>query len=110
MRAIGANLKKTGAEIDVAEAALPTEFKLDQNYPNPFNPTTRIDFQLPEKKFVSLKIYDIQGNLVATLVSEQMNAGFHSVQWNANGHASGVYFYRFTADSFVATKRLLLLK
>ena len=110
MNVLGANLKKDIVETDLEIVGIPTEFGLDQNYPNPFNPTTRIDFQLPEKKFVSLKIYDIQGNLVTTLVSEQMNAGFHSVQWNANGHASGVYFYRFTADSFVATKRLLLLK
>jgi flagellar hook assembly protein FlgD len=65
---------------------------------------------LPEQKFVSLKIYDVRGNLVTTLVSKEMEAGYHSVQWNAGNYASGVYFYRFTSGSFISTKRLLLLK
>ena len=90
--------------------ALPKEYKLGQNYPNPFNPTTRIEFQLPESKFVSLKIYNIQGTLIATLIDGEMEAGFHSVDWDASGFASGVYFYRFNSGSFNATKRLLLLK
>jgi hypothetical protein len=110
MRVMGANLKKAGVEVDSEEAAIPTEFNISQNYPNPFNPMTRIEFQLPEQKFVSLKIYDVRGNLVTTLVSKEMEAGYHSVQWNAANYASGVYFYRFTSGSFISTKRLLLLK
>ncbi len=107
---LGANLKKEAILSDGDNSVIPTEYNLSQNYPNPFNPTTRIDFQLPEKRYVSLKIYDIQGNLVTTLVSKEMEAGYHSTTWDANGFASGVYFYRFTSGSFVATKRLLLLK
>jgi hypothetical protein len=110
MRVLGFNVKKAGTGNDVESLAIPTEFNVSQNYPNPFNPTTTINFQLPEQKFVSLKIYDVRGNLVTTLVSKEMEAGYHSVQWNAGKYASGVYFYRFTSGSFISTKRLLLLK
>jgi hypothetical protein len=110
MNILGANLKKEAVLSDDGNSAIPTAYNLSQNYPNPFNPTTRIDFQLPEKQYVSLKIYDIQGNLVTTLVSREMDAGFHNAYWDASNYASGVYFYRFTGGAFVATKRLLLLK
>jgi len=111
---LGANLKKATADDEAGDDSdgknIPTVYSLGQNYPNPFNPTTRIDFQLPEKKYVSLKIYDVQGNLVTTLVSEELDAGYHSAYWNAGGLASGVYFYHFVSGSYIATKRLLLLK
>ena len=110
MRVLGFNIKKAGADNDAESLAIPTEFNVSQNYPNPFNPTTTINFQLPEQEFVSLKIYDVRGHLVTTLVSKEMEAGYHSVQWNAGKYASGVYFYRFTSGSFISTKRLLLLK
>jgi hypothetical protein len=106
----GANLKKETAANIFDDQRMPTEYSLGQNYPNPFNPATRIDFQLPEKKYVSLKIYDVQGNLVSTLVDQELEAGYHGTTWDASGFASGVYFYRFTSGSFIATKRLLLLK
>ena len=101
---------------------LPTAFSLGQNYPNPFNPTTAIQYQLPSDSRVSVKIFDVAGNEVKTLVNENQNAGFKSVEWNStnnNGHvvASGVYFYRLTATSsadpskvFVDTKKMMLLK
>jgi hypothetical protein len=107
---VGANLKKELVGNDSDDPSIPTEYGLGQNYPNPFNPSTTINFQLPEKKHVSLKIYDIRGTLVTNLVDGEMEAGYHSAQWNAIGYASGVYFYRFSSGSFVLTKRLLLLK
>ncbi|MEJ2542671.1 MAG: T9SS type A sorting domain-containing protein [Calditrichaceae bacterium] len=110
MNIMGANLKKQAFDNYSEETNLPKKFKLEQNYPNPFNPSTRINYQLPEKKHVSLKIYDIQGNLVASLVDKDMDAGYHTIEWNASGYASGVYFYRIKTGSYVATKRLLLLK
>ena len=110
MNILGANLKKDTALDNNSEPALPTQYGLGQNYPNPFNPTTRIDFQLPENKHVSLKIYYIRGNLVTTLVDGDLAAGYHSAVWDGGNFASGVYFYKLTTDAFVATRRLVLLK
>ncbi len=85
-------------------------FKLLQNYPNPFNPVTKISFRLPLKSYVSLKVFDILGREVTTIVSEELAAGNYSRQWNAQGFASGIYFYRLQAGSFTDTKKLVLLK
>jgi hypothetical protein len=109
MNVMGANLKKD-IGLNNHDHLIPSDYDLGQNFPNPFNPSTTINFQLPEKKHVSLKIYDIQGTLVTTLVDREMEAGYHTTNWDASGYASGVYFYRFTSGSFNATKRLLLLK
>jgi hypothetical protein len=89
---------------------LPSHFNLSQNYPNPFNPATIISFSLPSKSFVSLKVFDIMGREVATIVSEEISAGNYSRQWNAAAFASGTYFYRLQAGMFTKTKKLLLLK
>ena len=96
----------------IVEISVPVKFNLSQNYPNPFNPTTKIDFDLPQDSKVSIKIYDILGKEVATLVNELRTAGFYTVRFDASGLSSGVYFYRIiTGDSkFVMTKKLLLLK
>ena len=110
MNVTGANLKKDIGEKVVDKTTLPKEYKLGQNYPNPFNPSTTINFQIPEKKHVSLKIYNIQGTLVTTLVDGEMEAGYYNIKWNASGYATGVYFYRLTSGSFASVKRLLLLK
>jgi hypothetical protein len=88
----------------------PMQYFLSQNFPNPFNPTTSIEFNLPTKSFVSLKVFDILGREVATMVSGQLLAGNHVQQWNANGMPSGVYFYRLQAGSYTETKKLVLLK
>ena len=105
------NTKITEILVDVKEPTkLPTKFSLSQNYPNPFNPSTTIKFALPQATKVSLRIYDAVGREVATLVNKEMNAGVHSVKWNASKMASGVYFYRLQAGSFVQTKKLMLLK
>ena len=88
----------------------PTRFDLKQNYPNPFNPTTTIPFSIPSNSYVSLKIYDLLGREIATIVSEEMPAGSYSRQWNASELSSGIYFYRIQAGNFIETKKLVLLK
>ena len=89
---------------------VPAKFMLNQNYPNPFNPTTRITYQLKSAVTVHLTVYDIIGRRVADLVDERQNAGLHAVTFNALNLASGLYFYRLQAGSFVAVKKMILLK
>jgi hypothetical protein len=81
-----------------------------QNYPNPFNPTTNIEWRTADCGLVTLKLYDLLGREVATLVNEVKQAGSYEVTWNAAGFASGVYFYRLTAGSYTETKKLVLAK
>lgn len=89
----------------------PPEYFLCQNYPNPFNPTTRIQYAVSSMQLVTLKVYDILGREVTTLVNEEQEPGHYKVEWSASGFSSGVYFYRLTTNSgFVATKKLVLLK
>jgi len=88
----------------------PVAFRLEQNFPNPFNPTTTISFDIPFQTYVSIKVYNLIGQEVATLVNENMAAGSYSKIWNATSTPSGVYFYRLQAGSFTATKKLALLK
>jgi photosystem II stability/assembly factor-like uncharacterized protein/spore coat protein CotH len=91
--------------------SIPADFKLDQNYPNPFNPTTIINYQLPISNYVSLKVYDILGREVQTLVSEYKKMGKFFVEFNGSNLASGVYFYQLRIGSqFVQTKKLMLLR
>jgi len=87
-----------------------TDFKLEQNYPNPFNPTTSIKYSLPEQEFISLKIFDILGKEVATLVNEIKPSGNYEVQFDASNLSSGVYFYQLRAGNFTETKKMLLAK
>lgn len=89
---------------------LPVHFSLGQNYPNPFNPSTTISFNLSSRSFVFVKVFDLFGREVATVVSEELPAGTYARQWNAAGLASGVYFYRLQAGSFSETKKLTLLR
>jgi len=96
-------------EIEV-EVGLPTEFSLSQNYPNPFNPSTSIQYAVSSRQFVSLKVYDVLGNEVATLVNEEKPAGNYTVEFNGIGLPSGIYFYRLQTGSFVETKKMVLLK
>jgi len=89
---------------------IPRAFALHQNFPNPFNPTTMIEFALPQASFVTLKIYDLLGEEVATLAAEKLPAGKHQRVWEAKGWASGVYLYRMEAGEFVQTKKLILVQ
>ena len=88
----------------------PTEFSLLQNYPNPFNPSTKIEFALPTQAHVSLKVYNMLGQVVATVVNGVMNAGAHSVTFDASKLSSGVYFYRIDAGNFSSIKKMVLVK
>ncbi|MBK7500349.1 MAG: T9SS type A sorting domain-containing protein [Ignavibacteriales bacterium] len=92
----------------------PKEYLLQQNYPNPFNPSTKISWQSPVGGWQTLKVYDILGNEVATLVDEYRNAGNYEIDFNPASSiknlASGIYFYRLHAGSFVETKKMILLK
>lgn len=89
---------------------VPDAFALSQNYPNPFNPTTHFDFRVPISGFVSLKIYDVLGQEVATLVNEAKQAGEYRVEWDASNQPSGVYFCRMQAGTFVETRKLALVR
>lgn len=89
---------------------VPSEYSLEQNYPNPFNPTTNINFSISTSEFVTMKIYNALGQEVATVVNEFLNAGSYNVNFNAEYLASGMYIYKITTNSFVSTKKMLLLK
>ena len=92
------------------ERTIPKEYGLAQAYPNPFNPTTIINYQLPTDNWVTIKVYNVLGEEVTTLVDERQDAGYKSVKWNASSIPSGMYFYRMTVGSFVDVKKMLLLK
>ena len=85
-------------------------YKLMQNYPNPFNPTTKIKYQIPQKGFVSLKVYDILGKEVAILVKEEKRPGVYEIEFNASFLPSGIYFYRLQINDYTKTLKMLLLK
>jgi hypothetical protein len=90
---------------------LATEGELEQNYPNPFNPTTNIRFALQNQQEVTLKVYDMTGRLVATLLNgEQLGAGPYSVTFDAQRLASGIYFYRIITPSQIITRKMTLMK
>ncbi|KAA3615811.1 MAG: T9SS C-terminal target domain-containing protein [Calditrichaeota bacterium] len=95
---------------DDLQIELPGRFELSQNYPNPFNPTTNISFKLANPNVTSLKIYNITGQVVATLIDKQLSAGIYIMQWEAENMSSGIYFYRLTSGTHSETKRMILLK
>lgn len=120
---VGANESEMIANMSQAEAkynlitnvkeissSLPTDYRLEQNYPNPFNPSITIQFSIPQSEYVSLKIFDVLGNEVAELVSQELSAGSYDVQFNANNLSSGVYFYQLVTGSFSETKKMNLIK
>lgn len=97
-------------DVEQTTSNLPKEYRLQQNYPNPFNSTTTIQFALPKRLAVTLKLYDIQGREVATLVDEELEPDEYKVTFDAEGLPSGIYFYRIQAKGFVQTKKLTLLQ
>ncbi|KXK47713.1 MAG: exopolysaccharide biosynthesis protein, partial [Chlorobi bacterium OLB5] len=119
----GAILKTTNGGILVGlsniSTSIPKSYSLHQNYPNPFNPVTKIRFEIPslnhhlqagDREVVLLKIYDLLGREITTLVNEQLIPGIYEVDWDGSGFASGVYFYSLITENFVETKRMVLLK
>ena len=89
---------------------LPLVFSLEQNYPNPFNPVTNIRFSIPVSGFTSLKVYDIMGREVASLVNSELIAGIYEYRFDAGKLNSGTYFYSLTSSDFKQTKKMLVLK
>jgi photosystem II stability/assembly factor-like uncharacterized protein len=87
-----------------------SEYKLDQNYPNPFNPSTVISYQLPVSSDVTLKVYDILGNEIETLVNEEQSAGVYEIEFDASKLSSGIYFYQLKAGNYINTKKMILIK
>ncbi|MEX1276072.1 MAG: glycoside hydrolase family 3 C-terminal domain-containing protein [Bacteroidota bacterium] len=100
----------TGVGSDSRTNAVPLVWSLEQNYPNPFNPSTAIRYQLSAQSFVTLKVFDILGREVATLVKRQQQEGIHSVRWDAAAFPSGVYVYKLDAGGFQASKEMVYLK
>ena len=102
--------KASTEQVAVLEMDLPSRFSLDQNYPNPFNPTTTIRYGLSTNAMVTLSVFNTLGQLVTTLVNEEERPGYHEVKFDGSNLASGVYFYRLSAGSFVQTRKLLLVR
>jgi hypothetical protein len=101
----------TGVEEEpIIEGELPKSYALRQNYPNPFNPSTTIEFALPYAGFVTLKVYNLLGEQVATLIAGEHAAGNFKATWDASGLPSGVYFYRLVAGEYVRTKKAVLMR
>jgi hypothetical protein len=97
-------------DVPLSTSNTPTQFSLSQNYPNPFNPSTIIRYGLPLRSQVALNIYNTLGQQVATLVNRNEEAGYHSVRFDGSNLASGAYFYRLQAGTYVETRKLLLLR
>ena len=99
------------AVVDVeSDNSVPAMYSLAQNYPNPFNPTTTIEYALPHAGYATLRIYNVLGEEVATLVEGEQAAGTFKTTWDASDLPSGVYFYRLTAGEYVQTRKMVLMK
>ena len=109
-RVVAAGIWSTIVSVEDKKNEIPTMYSLSQNYPNPFNPSTTINYSIPQSSLVSLKVYDILGREVATLVNEVKPVGNYQVVFNASTLASGVYFYRIVVGNFSETKKLNLIK
>jgi len=98
------------SEVIRVDNIAPAEFSLEQNYPNPFNPSTEIKFSIPQTTNITLRVFDIMGREVVTLIDEQMEAGKHSIVFNAANLSSGVYYYTIITENFIQTNKMILLK
>jgi hypothetical protein len=97
-------------DISEEQGKIPLQFKLEQNYPNPFNPYTTIKFSLPKSEFTTLKVYNILGKEVSTLVSNKLNSGNHTYQFDGKNLASGIYYYQLIAGEYREVKKMVLIK
>jgi hypothetical protein len=97
-------------DVGTREAVMPTASALEQNYPNPFNPVTHINYSVAQTGNVTLKLFDVMGREVATLVNEEKAPGTYTVPFDASSFSSGVYFYRLKAGAYTSTKKLILAK
>lgn len=104
------NYNAVPTNITVTSNEIPNQYSLNQNYPNPFNPNTKISFAIPEKNFVSLKIYDMLGKEIASLVNEELAAGNYNYDFYASGLSSGIYYYTIKSGNFSQTKKMTLIK
>ena len=95
---------------DRGNSLLPSSIKIYQNYPNPFNPVTKIKYEIPQSANASLKVYDVLGNEIVTLVNEEKPAGSYQIEFDGVGLPSGIYFYRLKSNSYINTKKMVLLK
>jgi hypothetical protein len=102
--------KNNYQQINYSSEGIVRDYDLSQNYPNPFNPSTIINYQIPQDGFVTLKIYDILGKEVKTLVNEQKTIGRYEVKFDASDLASGIYIYQLKVNEFVLSKKMLLVK
>jgi hypothetical protein len=93
-----------------SDTSIPNKFTLEQNYPNPFNPTTTIRYTIPSAASVQLKIYNVLGNEIATIVNEELPPGNYTVEYDASNLPSGIYFYTLTTNDITETKKMTLIK
>jgi hypothetical protein len=89
---------------------IPGRYNLSYNYPNPFNPATTINFSIPTSEFISVKVYDINGTELITLISETLSIGEHSVEWDGGDYPSGIYIARISSGNYFQTRKMLLVK
>jgi hypothetical protein len=101
---------KTFTDVDETTGNIPTGFKLNQNYPNPFNPSTRITYQIPNAGYVTLRVYDVLGREVSTLINSEQNSGSHEVMFDGSKLSSGIYFFRLQSGNYAATNKMVLMK
>ena len=98
------------SSVSSEQSFTPREYQLFQNYPNPFNPATKIRYEIVDRSYVTLKVYDVLGNDIAILVNEEKPAGTYEVEFDGTGLPSGIYIYRLQAGDFVDSKKMILLK
>ena len=103
-------IKSSTVGLNDEQEYLPKNYSLSQNYPNPFNPSTSIQYAISSRQFVTLKVYDVLGREVMTLVDEYRNAGKYETEFNASQLSSGIYFYQLKVGEFVSTMKMILMK
>jgi Secretion system C-terminal sorting domain/Photosynthesis system II assembly factor YCF48 len=96
--------------VNQISSEIPDAYLLEQNYPNPFNPITRLKFQMPKSEFADLRVFDVTGKEIISLVNEELKPGIYEIDWDASNYPSGIYFYTLSTDHYRATKRMILVK